>query len=279
MAQSSRRNDNCLSFVHIGSSAKHKTTPCSKFLTGSQATSRLHTASSQVTSSQVASSQVPAPWVVSHHRPRRLIIEEESEDEEDLFHSLTPPSYSDHERDIDNPAGLPLRFSSSLIPSSSQNPGSGSNESVNSEKPKMTSLYSQLDFIDDDLERELDLKFEYELEDEVESCVERYEHDAAYQTTHIDLCRKRKRNTPPSYTMATEDTIQRLINYWVLHACSVTEAAKAVYMNPRTAWRYIDLYKETGKFPSKKRRGLPKLSKEHCEFMEEYLDENPLSTL
>ncbi|KAF9199980.1 hypothetical protein BGZ49_009818 [Haplosporangium sp. Z 27] len=130
----------------------------------------------------------------------------------------------------------------------------------------MTSLYSQLDFDEDELERELELELEAELEETVEPSIDRYEFDDSVERgkfTMEEYCRKRKRNCPPSYSQITEDTVCRLIDYWVIDMCFITEAARA----------------KSGKFPGKRRKVVPKLTQEHCKFMEDYLDNKPLSTL
>ncbi|KAG0007863.1 hypothetical protein BGZ80_004144, partial [Entomortierella chlamydospora] len=191
-------------------------------------------------------SQVPA-------RRRGLIVEEESEsDAEDLGNPWTPPAYTGHELDINPPV-----FGAS--------------------GPKMTCLYTQIDFDEDEsqreIEQELDLELRRDLEEGAESSIHKYEQESLMDGLTEGPSRKRKREVRSSYSQITEELVKRLIDHWVINMCSVTEAAHAVYMNPRTAWR------NTGEFPTKKRRVVPKMSKQHCEFIEKYLDDKPLSTL
>ncbi|KAF9895629.1 hypothetical protein BX616_009199, partial [Lobosporangium transversale] len=162
----------------------------------------------------------------SRSRPRRMIVEEESDEEADPYNPWTPPMYTGHELDFDAPAlGAPAAETSVIdSPIISEPVGRNNNKEKG---PKMTCIYSQLQFDEDELERERNPAPEaFFDQDENE-----YEEPSLR-----DMCRKRKRNSPTTYSKITEEASQRLIEYWTVHMCTVAEAARAVHMHPRTAW-------------------------------------------
>ncbi|KAF9142293.1 hypothetical protein BGX20_007307, partial [Mortierella sp. AD010] len=163
-------------------------------------------------------------------RPCRMIVEEESEsDAEDLDNPWTPPEYTGQELEIDPPViGEP------------EDPNNNRALGAGASGPKVTCLYTQVDFDEDEsqreIEHELDLELQRDLEENAESSIHRYEKESQVESLTEGSSRKRKREARSSYSQITEELVRRLIDHWVINMCSVTEAAQAVYMNPRTAW-------------------------------------------
>ncbi|KAF9914102.1 hypothetical protein BX616_008971 [Lobosporangium transversale] len=135
---------------------------------------------------------------LSQSRPRRMIAEEESDEGADPYNPWTPSIYTGHELDFDTPAMIVCLL---LKPVSLTHliGGPVDRNSNKGKGPKMTCIYSQLQFDEDELERELKLAPEL-LFDQDENDFD-LEHEEP-------MCRKRKRNSLTTYSKITEGLLK-----------------------------------------------------------------------